>query len=66
MGLSKLSDEEIAELFWSMRDSKDEEAALKVLNDRHFSPVERILVTRDLFNFGIKQAAIEEEKDAWP
>lgn len=56
--MSRLTLPEIENLFWSMRDSKDEEKALEVLAAHHFNPFERLLVIRDLIRFG---KGVEEE-----
>lgn len=50
--MSKFSPSEIAHIFWSMRDSRNEEAALEILRALCLNPVEQMLLIRDLMRFG--------------
>lgn len=50
--ICKLTPTEIENLFWSMKDSKDEESAIAVLNGHGFNVFERLLVIFDLIRFG--------------
>lgn len=59
---SKYSFEEVAHIFWSMRDSIGEESALAVLNAFATNPFERLALILDLMRYGERALKEEVEK----